>query len=261
MEKTVEISPEAADVLGRATTHGLVLKLPEGQLDRPVYEAVDKVLRALGGKWNRRHSGHLFPRDPGPLIAAALGAGQAVDQKRTLEQFWTPPEVARQICDLAGDIEGTDVLEPSAGSGSIALEAMRRGAIVTAVEIDRDLVVALCSETEGRMNIACEDFLAWALRIPARAQPYDSVLMNPPFRRGLDMAHVWRAFGLVRPGGYLVSVMSPHWTFAPERSAREFREEVRRRDHIWTPLPSGTFKQEGTGVETGLLTIHKEPRP
>jgi len=263
MPKQVEITPEVRETLGRSTLdhNNTVVVLPPEQLSRPQYEAVDKVLRALGGKWDRRLRGHVFPRAVDGQLAEALAAGRAVDTKRTLEQFFTPPEIARQVLDLAGDIEGVEVLEPSAGAGAIALEAMRRGAIVTAIEIDRELVSALCSETEGRMNIACFDFLEWSLLLPPLAQPYDVVLMNPPFRRGLDLAHVWRAFGLVRPGGRLVSVMSPHWTFAQDRATREFREEVRRRDHSWTELPPGTFKAEGTGVNTGILVIDKEQRP
>lgn len=258
MEKTVEITPEVRSVLERATVSGPVLRLPEEQLARPVYEAVDKVLRALGGKWHRHQRGHVFAREPGALIAEALAVGHAVDQKRTLEQFWTPPGVARQLCDLAGDIEGLDVLEPSAGDGRILFEIIGRGAFPTAVEIDDGMATQLVAETEGRFPIYGHDFLSWVPRPPDTPAAFDRVIMNPPFRRGVDMAHVWRAFGFLKPGGCLVTIMSPHWTFAQDRSTREFRDEVRRRDHIWTPLPDGTFRVEGTGVSTGILTIHKE---
>lgn len=258
MEKTVEITPEVRSVLERATASGPVLKLPEGQLDRPIYEAVDKVLRALGGKWDRRQGGHVFAREPGVVLAEALAVGHAVDHKRTLEQFWTPPAVVRQMCDLAGDIEGLDVLEPSAGNGCILFEIIGRGGSPTAVEIDEEQASQLAAETEGRVPVYGDNFLSWVPRPPETPGAFDLVLMNPPFRRGIDMAHVWRAFGFLKPYGCLISVMSPHWLFAQEAAARQFRDEVHRRVHRWRALPDGSFRGEGTSVNSGILTIYKE---
>lgn len=257
MPKKVTITPEVRDILTRGTWHGWLFKLPPGQLDRPLYEAVNKVLVALGGKWHRGHQGHMFGLDAKPAMIAALESGVAVDQARTMEQFFTPPEVVSRIFDRAGDVEGTDVLEPSAGAGAIALEAMRRGATVTAVEIDTRLATALCSETEGRMNIVCDDFLAWSLRLPPQVRPYDFVLMNPPFSRGQDIDHVTRAFQFLKPGGVLVSVMSPHWRFADDKRSLGLRAMAHGHTFIWEPLPAGTFRESGTDVNTGILSIWK----
>lgn len=49
-------------VLSRCSTQGHILKLPE-QLDRKMYEAVNTVLAAAGGKWNRAIKGHIFTTD------------------------------------------------------------------------------------------------------------------------------------------------------------------------------------------------------
>ncbi len=261
MPKEVQITPEVRDVLERSTIAGPearpVLMLPSGQMARPLYVAVDKVLKALGGKWNRGAGGHVFDKPLDGPLAEALRAGAAVDLKRTFEQFYTPHEVVLQLCDLAGDIEGTDVLEPSAGRGGILFELIGRGAFPTAVEISAELALQLESETEGRVPIYCADFLKWVPRSPECPRDFDRVIMNPPFGRGQDMAHVRRAYDLLRPGGLVVSVMSPHWTFAGERAAVNFRNFVHSHDYAWRQLPEGTFKASGTGVATGILTIWK----
>lgn len=61
------------------------------QLDRPTYEAVNKVLEALGGQWNRKAKGHLFPQNPRPELEAALGNGVVIVEKDGF--FPTPKDV------------------------------------------------------------------------------------------------------------------------------------------------------------------------
>lgn len=266
--KTVEISPEVRAILEQCVCGGNALALPDIQLDRKLYEAVDKVLRALGGKWNRGRQAHLFPSSVEPLLAEALGNGHAVDIKRTYEQFFTPPEVAELVADLAEISATHHVLEPSAGDGRLVRAALRRGCCLTGVEIDEKLSKALAEAliAEGLMHgvgIFRADFLEWAPPgfLAARSENplcgFDRVVMNPPFGNRADIAHVRRAFGFLRPGGKLVAIMSPHWTFAATVAAREFAQFVRSLDGDWEPLPEGTFKKEGTGVNAGILVLDK----
>lgn len=261
MPKEVVISPEVRDVLERSEAVGPVLKLPQGQLDRPLYEAVDKVLKALGGRWSRRDGGHVFAKGIDGPLAEALAAGRAVDHKRTLEQFWTPPEIVRQMCDQAGDLDMVDVLEPSAGNGCILFEIIGRGGFPTVVEIDAEQASQLVAETEGRVPVFAEDFMLWSPGPPQTPGSFEVVLMNPPFSNCQDIRHVSRALGFVRLGGRLVAVMSPHWTFAEDKESRQFRDLLRRFNHVWRALPPGSFKGSDTGVNAGLLTIWKGERP
>lgn len=262
--KVVALSPDVRDILARSTINGPVLILPAGQLDRKLYEAVDKTLKAMGGKWSRRHNGHLFARpDLRQALDQALGDGQVIDRKRTLEQFWTPIEVAFQLCDLVGDFEGEDVLEPSAGGGTIFFAALeRQPATITAIEIDRDLAVQLEAECEGRWPVICADFMAWNPSPPMTPAAFDVVLMNPPFSRNQDIGHVRRAYSFLKPWGRLAAVMSPHWTFAQDSCSRQFRadlDQMKERGGTveWRDLPGGTFQQSGTGVNAGILSLRK----
>ncbi len=262
MPKQVTITPEVRAVLERgAWAEGGTFHLPEGHLERPLYEACDKVLRALGGKWDRKARGHRFAADKRQALDDALNSGVAVDQKRTLEQFFTPAEIAEQVCDAAGLSPNDYVLEPSAGAGALVLPAMRRGCHVSAVEIDPDLASRLKADVEGqfdrmRFGIAVGNFLEWVPRYPQR-EDFDAVVMNPPFGRGADIAHVTRALHFLRPGGVLAAIMSPHWTFAKDSVSQAFRGLINEHSHDWTPLPEGSFRASDTGVSTGILTIRK----
>jgi predicted RNA methylase len=263
----VTIASDVADVLRRSSIDGNTVRLPAEQLERPLYAATDKVLKALGGKWNRSAGAHVFPREIQTELTAALDQGHAVDQKKSLEQFFTPPDLAERMCQMAGIADGMHVLEPEAGSGRIVLAALDRGARVTAVEIDpircKDLTLLFGFGAADFTLFGPVDFMTWAP--PGPVAPIDAVVMNPPFSRGQDIAHVRRAFEMLRPGGTLVAVMSPHWTFATDRASIDFRHFLAERECLdveeggwsWRELPEGTFKDEGTAVNTGLLVIRK----
>jgi len=256
MPKQVEIAPDVRAVLEQGTwPDPAIFRLPSGQLERPLYEACDKVLRALGGKWDRKARGHRFGADQRQALENALADGVAVDQKRTLEQFFTPAPVADQLIFAAQIEAGHDVLEPSAGGGAL-IEAVAKAhpeALITAVEIDPALYSALHANWGLRAVIIAADFLA----MPTGDKRFDRVVMNPPFGRGADMTHVRRALHLTRPGGIVAAIMSPHWTFASDRQAQGFRGLINDHSHDWTPLPDGSFRESGTGVATGILTIRK----
>lgn len=256
MARGVSISPDVKDVLERSSVDGNVVRLPEGQLDRALYAAVDKVLKALGGKWDRRAGGHVFASGIGGELAEALGTGFAVDQKRTQEQFFTPAAVAAKVWERALLAPGMHILEPSAGAGALLAEPIRLDCCITAVEQDFKLVEALAALLHAQHGCGLwhTDFTEWQ---PTAAAPIDRVLMNPPFSRGQDMAHVMRAFEFLRHGGILIAVMSPHWTFATDRQSAEFRSFVARHLNHWEMLPDGSFKSSGTSVDTGILTLRK----
>lgn len=268
MPKQVTIAPEVHDVLSRCTVdhNRTVVILPQGQLPRDLYVAVDKVLKALGGKWDRRLGGHVFPRPVEGELDAALRSGVAVDQARTAEQFFTPERVARRMAELAMIEDGTHVLEPSAGAGVLVKAALDLGGHVTAVELDERLIPGLREvgqQRHGWVRVCHADFMEWEPRdAPAGdfcdfTGPFDVVLMNPPFSLGQDMAHVTKALQLLRPGGLLMAIMSPHWRWGTDRASAAFRELAHPSRAHWEPLPDGTFRESGTAVNTGILTLMK----
>lgn len=254
------ISDEVADVLraghGDETTFFLAA---DKRLDRKLYVAVDKALCNLGGKWNRKSGGHVFEGDPMALIAEALANGGYTDRKQELQEFETPPELARRMIKLA-EIQPDDfILEPSAGPGALVNELlMFTGAKVVAVEIDNRNIerlteIALPPPGEmSRLAVVPADFLEWAA---STNDIFDAVVMNPPFSRGQDIKHVRAAHRLLRISRRLVAIMSEGPFFRQDRQAVEFRDWLGGHNHTAEPLPDGTFKQSGTGASARLVVI------
>jgi len=253
----VNLSDGVADVLRRSTVDGSILRLPDGKLDPDLYRQVDKALKALGGKWDRRTRGHVFAKPIGDDLTAALDTGMAVDRKKTLEQFFTPPELAERMVRLAGVHMGTHVLEPSAGGGNLIRPAIACGAVVTAVEIDPMLCASLVhiEGAHGSIFAFNADFVGWQ---PTSLIPIDVVLMNPPFSAGKDVAHVRHAWSLLREGGELVAIVGPHAFLSKDRASVAFRAFLEEIDASCEVLPAGTFKHSGTMVGAQLIVATKK---
>lgn len=279
--RSIEITEEVADVLRASTWQETTLILPPGQLDRKLYEAVNKVLTALGGKWNRHAKGHVFAAAAASAeLVAALDTGSVVDRKKTLELFETPPEIAHRMAMMAMTArpDARRFLEPEAGTGRLiyALYALNPAAPLDllAIEIDAANVEALRAQGFARRVVHADLFDL----IPNREYRVDVILMNPPFGNNADIEHVDHVFNeWLAPDGVLVAIMSPHWTFANDTASRDFRallgfpDGFRLGDQTGIELsgsatvagataerlPEGTFKGEGTGVGSLLVTMRK----
>lgn len=253
------ISPEVLNVLQRSTIVDKLLVLP-GQLERPLYEAVNKVLLNAGGCWSKKQKGHLFASDPTAILGLTLETGQidnlvddAKAEKKAFQAFYTPADFARHVVELADLRAGHYVLEPSCGEGALVRAILECGADwagLTAVELNpkaiavtRDLIAACDDE----VNLIEGDFL----QTPLRKGEFDRIVMNPPFSGNQDLTHVARALTLLAPGGILVAIMSPNTA----RTA--FTDLIFGHDFEIEEVPAGTFKESGTNIATIILIIRK----
>ena len=136
----MEIKRSILDIIASCEIHDNILLLPPVQLNRTDYLAVNKVLEALGGKWNRKAGGHTFDYDPSEKIEDIILTGEYTDAKKDYQFFPTPPELAEYLCDLTEIDETTTVLEPSCGKGNIADAAWKRNpARLLGIELNDDL--------------------------------------------------------------------------------------------------------------------------
>jgi hypothetical protein len=154
--------------------------------------------------------------------------------------FPTPPAVVDRMLQEAGIEPGMDVLEPSAGKGNIADAIKREGVEPVVLEINptlRDLLELKGYELAGR------DFMEYS-------GAHDLIIMNPPFEKGQDIDHVRHAYGLLNPGGRIVSIMSDGPFFRSDKKASEFREWI---DSVgWSEkLPTGSFANTNEVAQTG----------
>ncbi|WP_433856688.1 rRNA adenine N-6-methyltransferase family protein [Streptomyces kronopolitis] len=221
------------------------------EIDRPTYEAMNKVLKDMGGQWNGRKAvrAHVFPYRIEEFMRQCLAAN---DYPSRYEQGWfpTPPNLVMQICDLAGIDAGMTVLEPSAGSGAMTGEIARRGGVVDAFEIDARRVEVLREQGDAR-RVVHGDFLdADPLDY---SEPFDRVVMNPPFANGLE--HIKHAIGFMSEDAILVSVMSQGLMWWSDKATVEFREMVDEVGGEIEELPEDSFAMCGTGIRTCLLFL------
>lgn len=228
-------------------------------LDRDQYAQVNKVLVALGGKWNRSARAHVFLDDPTDRIDQAVLTRTYTNEKQDLQVFYTPPAVVARVIRAASIDPHHEVLEPSAGNGALAMSAaacLRRGSVVTYELRDSGDAVGWWSDG-GPANIGPHvgvDFLT----VDPPVDLFDRVVMNPPFTRQQDIAHVAHALRFVKPGGRLVSVMSPAFEWRDDAKSVAFRAALDLQE-AWTveKLPAGSFKASGTSIDTVLLTVDR----
>ncbi len=242
----MRVENDVLAVLSRAEASGNALRLV-GQLDRKMYERVNRVVEAAGGKWNRKAKAHLYEGDAAEAMEQIILTGE-VTVPQNFGYFPTPRALAERVIERAKLEPRMLVLEPSAGRGALAAPALLVGCEVDCVELLEKNVQLLCS-TPYR-SVVQGDFLEQAPR-----QMYDRVVMNPPFAKQDDIRHVLHAVQFLKPGGLLVSIMSASVTFRDNRLTNGFRQLVEDAGGLIEPIEEGAFKDSGTMVRTVLVEI------
>lgn len=252
--KTIKLDEQVLRVFSTLSVVGNQVVIVE-KLDRDLYTKVNKALEALGGKWGRREKAHVFEGDALERIESAILHGEVVDTKKTFEFFETPHELVDQMIDYAEIQDGQSILEPSAGRGAILdgiSRAHLRPSLIHIVELDPANREVLAKRLDCALN--GNDFMTYR---PPPGVLYDRVVMNPPFSKQQDVAHVTRAFGMVEPGGILVAIMSAGVEFRKDKKAQEFRKLVDDESGEIERLPEDSFKASGTGVNTVLVRLRR----
>mgnify|MGYP001607305160 FL=1 len=235
----------------RAKTDGNRLVLTGPRMDPKLYQRVNEVLEAVGGRWTTGEGAHVFPGDAAEAIAPVIASGHVVtlrEKRQDAQYFPTPGAVVQRLVKLARLKPDMEVLEPSAGSGAIATAVAAAGGLVDCIERDPGYAATL-TDTGVARTVRVGDFLT------APAEPrYDRVVMNPPFTKGADMTHVEHALRFLKPDGLLVSVMSWAVTYQTRKTAK-LRALVDQRGGVVEAVGEGAFAESGTDVETVIVTI------
>ncbi len=189
------------------------------------------------------------------------------EEAQALQQFSTPTPLGLAALTAAALTPADRVLEPSAGTGLLAVLAEIAGS---------DLILNELAET--RADLLASLFPAVAVRRFDAAQIDDHldraaipsvVIMNPPFSvmanvsgRVADAAyrHIASALARLAPGGRLVAITGAN--FSPELPAWRdsfVRLQARGRVAFTAAIAGSVYAKHGTTIETRLTVIDKAP--
>jgi len=224
------------------------LGLPYGDHDKHVVRQAGQALEAIGGvqrsaKYQRWWE---FDYDPGEAVGLIIASGVIPDHQS--HQFYpTPPGLANIAAELAEIQPHHRCLEPSAGTGALAdaIEPRRDGAYdrIWCVEVSALHCQVLADKGYGR--VIQDDFLAWAGAWGG--DPFDRIVMNPPFSQGRWQAHTEAAATLLAPGGRLVAILP---------SSAQGKFHLPGMDCTWDGPHHNQFP--GASVSVSILIADKE---
>ena len=216
---------------------------------KDAYEAGEAALILFLQRYARlmRREAGAGPGGPAAMLAmletlAALEPSQTrrSEEQLELQQFSTPLPLAYAALQAAAVRPGDTVLEPSAGTGMLAVMAQcalgdRDRRRVASERTCRPPAPGFLACLFPEAPVTRHNAEAIADRLPAIAPSV--VLMNPPFsvspgvnrmRHNADLRHLRSAFSMLPPGGRLAAITSAHcvpgdttWAdaFEPSRSA------------------------------------------
>src|SRR5579859_5178679 len=222
---------------------------------RDAYEAVEAAmvlqLRRLAPQLGRLEDA---PAEIVALLANLADLGlthtRRSEEQVALDQFSTPPQLGA-LAVLAAQVRpGDQVLEPSAGTGLLAVLAEACGGSLTLNEIAAGRAGLLDGLFPAAARSAHD---AQHLRdILPGSGGFHAVVANPPFQE-LE-AHLHAALDCLADGGRLSAVV-PARLFEEAPAQRRLAE--RGRVVLRLAFPTRAYAKHGTSVETGLLVIDR----
>lgn len=185
-------------------------------------------------------------------------------EQKELQQFSTPPALAFLMAEMLRPEAGKVALEPSAGTGSLAIWLRKTGCLTEVNEISarRKLLLELQNFDPFSVNAEFLDDL-----LPAQIKP-DYVLMNPPFSASgrcanvrdsnFGFRHVEAALLRLQPGGRLVALLGAEASLETDKG-KKFWHRINReyRVRAFLIVPRETFYKYGTTFQTVAVIVSK----
>jgi hypothetical protein len=187
-------------------------------------------------------------------------------ESQALQQFSTPVTLGLAACTAAGISTADRVLEPSAGTGLLAILAEIDGGSLMLNEL-AETRAALLDHLFPDISVTSFDAAQIDDYLDAAIVP-SVILMNPPFsamanveRRMADavLRHVGSALARLCDGGRLVAITGAN--FAPDNPAWSdafVRLQERGRIVFTAAIDGAVYAKHGTTIDTRLLVIDKQ---
>jgi predicted RNA methylase len=200
------------------------------------------------------------------LSALAPSHTRRSEDSVRLQQFSTPLPLAAIVAQAAGFGPSDLVLEPSAGTGMLAVFAQIGGAGLALNELAETRREVLRALFEGA-PISDHDAASIDDRLDRAITP-SVIVMNPPFSaaqhvdgkfRKATSQHVLSALARLAPAGRLVVITGE--SFAPKTKSHHstFRSIGKVADVVFSAAIAGkVFARHGTSIDTRLTVIDKK---
>jgi predicted RNA methylase len=172
--------------------------------------------------------------------------------------FATPEPLAERLVAMACIEPGNTILEPSAGTGNLidAILRTHKGVRISYCEMNCFLLDILRGKYEGVTGVSFLGRDCFDIDTTRGENRFDRVIMNPPFERGQDVDHVFRAwYSLLAPRGILAAIVSAGVFSRTDKKAKSFREFLQNAKAVVHDIPAGSFKSSGTGVESKIVLV------
>ena len=243
---------------------------------KDAYEAAEAALVLFLKRWGRTMRREAGSPEGMLAMLEALAALEPSHTRRSeaqvaRQQFSTPLPLAYAMLQAARVRPGDVVLEPSAGTGMLAVLAeYALGARAAGALHLNELAAVRAGLLEGLFpGVPVTRHNAEAIGDCLPHVRPSVVLMNPPFsvtpgvdrkRRGADLRHVRAAFALLPPGGRLVA-LTGHGCVP---GGRDWTDAFRRLDPpprtVFSAVVDGrAYARRGTGFATRLTVVDRDP--
>lgn len=240
------------EILKDCTVEGNIIKLPNIQLERKLYQEVAKALELIGGKWKGgKVFGFVFQTDPSELLNE-IANGEKRNLKKEYQFFATPDKLADELVELADLNENDTILEPSAGQGAIIKAINKVCNVVPDCFELMEVNTIILNKSGLKFNLIGDDFLQNHL-----VTRYSKIIANPPFTKNQDIDHLREMFDCLSFGGRLVCITSESWETGSQRKQVEFRRWLNEVDAEIIDIEKGSFKESGTMVGGKIIIINK----
>lgn len=189
------------------------------------------------------------------------------DEMIRFQQFSTPPQYA-YVANWVANLSTEDVyLEPSAGTGSMAIWGYLAGSLVWTNELAQRRA-AILREVFGARAVTTENADHLSSIFASRQMRPTVVVMNPPFSATAGRTdkkdlmtgarHIEEALKLLQPGGRLVAIVGRGMSL-DSPTYREWWNKIRAEYDVRANIGVGgkDYAKYGTSFETRLLVIDK----
>ena len=249
---------------------------------KDAYEAAEAAVVLFIQRYGRAMRRRAGAGQDGPRtmlrMLAAIAALEPSHTKRSeeqirLQQFSTPLPLAYAALQAAAIRPGDTVLEPSAGTGMLAVMAE----CAMGSQAAGNLHLNEYAQTRARLlthlfpQAVTTAFNAEAIADRLHDLTPTAVIMNPPFsatpgvdriRHDADLRHIRSAFSMLPPGGRLVTITSAN-CIPGDAAWRDTFDSVDggARTVFTMAIDGRAYARRGTGFDTRLTVLERSAKP